>query len=176
MPPRRDLLILIDYSAAKRGAVVPGERCEIAGVGPIPVDVALDFDADPFIKAVIRDGTDIGNPSGSSEFRLRRNVSGRAVRSVPAELRTALEARGLRCAVLGCSNTAHLEIDRALVDYADGGPLALWNAQYLCTYHHRLKTLGQLEPLPPPGDPPPAEAADPSEADALTRPPPGSPP
>ena len=142
-PPKRDLLFLIDWSAAKRGHTRSGETSEIAGVGPVPVDVALDFDADPFIKAVIRDGTDI------------RTVVHYG-RSVPAELRTALEARGMCCAVPGCSRDAHLEVDHAHVDYADGGPLALWNAQYLCTCHHRQKTLGLLDTeLPPPVVQPP---------------------
>ena len=141
--PKRDLLIHIDHSAARRGHAVGGERCEIDGVGPIPVDVALDFDADPFIKAVIRDGTDI------------RTVVHYG-RHVPAELRTALEARGMTCCVPGCSNDAHLQIDHALVDHADGGPLALWNTQWLCRRHHRRKTNGQLHiDLPPPTPAPP---------------------
>ncbi|MGI9603968.1 MAG: HNH endonuclease signature motif containing protein [Acidimicrobiales bacterium] len=132
VPPKRDVLIHIDWSAAKRGHTISGETCEIAGVGPVPVEVALDFDADPFIKAVIRDGTDV------------RTVVHYG-RSVPAELRTALEARGMRCAAPGCSNDAHLEVDHALVDFADGGPLALWNTQWLCSHHHRLKTEGVLD-------------------------------
>ncbi|MGI9601432.1 MAG: HNH endonuclease signature motif containing protein, partial [Acidimicrobiales bacterium] len=158
VPPKRELVFHIDWAAAKRGHTLSGETCEITGVGPVPVEVALDFDADPFIKAVIRDGTDVGNPSGSLEFRLRRNIPRTVVhygRSVPAELRTALEARGLQCAVPGCSNDAHLDVDHAVVDYAKGGPLALWNTQYLCRHHHRLKTAGQLDTdLPSPHQPP----------------------
>ncbi|MGI9604211.1 MAG: HNH endonuclease signature motif containing protein [Acidimicrobiales bacterium] len=140
-PPKRDLLFLIDYSAAKRGYTVSGETCEIAGVGPVPVEVALDFDADPFIKAVIRDGTEI-----KTVVHFGRHV--------PAELLTALEAQGRRCAVPGCPNDAHLEIDHSVVDHADGGPLALWNTQFLCTHHHRQKTLGLLEIEPEPPCPP----------------------
>ncbi|MGI9601391.1 MAG: HNH endonuclease signature motif containing protein, partial [Acidimicrobiales bacterium] len=163
VPPKRELVFHIDWATAKRGHTLSGETCEIAGVGPVPVEVALDFAADPFIKAVIRDGTDV------------RTVVHYG-RSVPAELRTALEARGLQCAVPGCSNDAHLEIDHgnpsgslefrlrrnipAPVDHAKGGPLALWNTQYLCPHHHRLKTAGQLHiDLPPPHqqpEPPPA--------------------
>ncbi len=158
VPPKRDVLIHIDWSAARRGHAVAGERCEIAGVGPVPVEVALDFDADPFIKAVIRDGTDI------------RTVVHYG-RSVPAALRTALEARGRVCCVPGCSNDAHLQIDHALVDHADGGPLALWNTQWLCSHHHRRKTNGRLHiDLPPPTPAPapirgPAPATGPSSAE-----------
>ena len=138
VPPKRDLLFLIDLQAYRRGKVLSGETCELAGLGPIPVEAAAELDADPFIKAVIRDGTDV------------RTVVHYG-RHVPAELRTALEAKGMRCAVPGCSNCTYLEVDHSTVDYAKGGPLAIWNTQWLCPYHHRLKTQGLLDlDLPPP--------------------------
>lgn len=65
----------------------------------------------------------------------------------------------------GCTNRAWLEVGHALVDHAEGGPLALWNNQFLCTHHHRLKTAGKLPPLPPPpaaGTGPFAGACDPT--------------
>ncbi|MGI9602006.1 MAG: HNH endonuclease signature motif containing protein [Acidimicrobiales bacterium] len=133
----RELLIHLSWSAALRGRVLPGELCEIDGDGPIPLVDALDLADDPFIKAVLRDGTDI-----KRVLHFGRNV--------PAELVTALEAQGRRCAVPGCTNRAWLEIDHAVVNYAAGGPLALWNTQFLCTHHHRQKTAGKLPPLPPP--------------------------
>jgi len=146
--PKRDLLIHIDWSAARRGYTLPGERCEIAGVGPVPVEVALDFDADPFIKAVIRDGTDI------------RTVVHYG-RHIPAELMTALEARGRVCCVSGCSNDGYIEVDHALIDHAKGGPLALWNTQWLCKHHHRLKTANKLHIELPPSAPPPEPRPEP---------------
>ncbi|MDH3708222.1 MAG: HNH endonuclease, partial [Acidimicrobiia bacterium] len=149
----RDLLFHLSYSAALRGRVLPGELCELDGVGPVPLSEALDFSTDPFVKAVLRDGTDIHKVLHFG-------------RKVPAELRTALEAQGRRCAVPGCANHAWLEVDHGnpsgslefrlrrnvpgVVDSAAGGPLALWNAQFLCTYHHRLKSAGRLGDLPPP--------------------------
>ena len=154
VPPKRDLLFMIDLAAYRRGKTLSGETCQLAGIGPIPVEVAAELDADPFIKAVIKDGTDV-------------RIVVHYGRHVPAELRTALEAKGMRCAVPGCSNCTYLEIDHGnpsgslefrlrrnvppLQDYADAGPLAIWNAQWLCPYHHRLKTQGLLHlDLPPP--------------------------
>jgi len=68
------------------------------------------------------------------------------------------------CSVAGCSNDGYIEIDHAVVDYAKGGPLALWNTQWLCRRHHRLKTAGKLHiDLPPPTAPPPDAANDPPE-------------
>jgi len=127
VPPRRDLLIHIDLQALLRGRTVSGERCEIVGVGPVPVEVAADLDANPFIKAVIRDGLDI------------RTVA-HFGRHVPAELRTALEARASQCEVPGCAHEGRLEIDHAKVDFAAGGPHTLWNDDVLCDHHHDLKT------------------------------------
>ncbi|MDH3704923.1 MAG: HNH endonuclease [Acidimicrobiia bacterium] len=127
VPPKRDLLIHIDLQALLRGRTVSGERCEIVGVGPVPVEVAADLDANPFIKAVIRDGLDI------------RTVA-HFGRHVPAELRTALEARASQCEVPGCAHEGRLEFDHAKVDFAAGGPHALWNDDVLCDHHHDLKT------------------------------------
>ncbi|MDH3707846.1 MAG: HNH endonuclease, partial [Acidimicrobiia bacterium] len=138
VPPKRDLLFMIDLAAYRRGKALSGETCELAGIGPVPVEVAAELDTDPFIKAVIRDGTDIKTVVHYG-------------RHVPAELRTALEARGVQCAVPGCSNCTYLEVDHATLDYAAGGPLAIWNTQWLCPYHHRRKTQGLLDlDLPPP--------------------------
>ena len=60
--------------------------CEIAGVGPVPVELIAELEGNPFIKAVIRDGTDI------------RTIC-HFGRHVLAELRSALDARDPVCSV-----------------------------------------------------------------------------
>lgn len=54
-----DLVIVSDLNAWRRGHSLSGEVCHIIGGGPIPVDVAKQLAGDPFLKAVIHDGTDI---------------------------------------------------------------------------------------------------------------------
>jgi hypothetical protein len=56
---RRELIALVDLAALRRGQVVVGETCEIAGVGPVPVDVARDVFGDALLRIVVRDGVDI---------------------------------------------------------------------------------------------------------------------
>jgi hypothetical protein len=56
---RRELIALVDLEALLRGTVEPGELCEIAGVGPVPVDVARRVFGDALLRIVIRNGVDI---------------------------------------------------------------------------------------------------------------------
>ena len=127
--PRRDLVVLIDLEALRRGRAVSGETCEIVGVGPVPVEVAAELDDDPFLKAVIKQGRDI------------RTVA-HFGRKVPEELRTALFVRDRGCAVPGCAHSDLLQVDHASIDFADDGPLAMWNTDRLCVSHHRQKNVG----------------------------------
>lgn len=92
--PRRDLVVLIDLQALRRGRAESGETCEIDGVGPVPVEVAADFSGDPFLKAVITHGRDI------------RTVA-HFGRHVPEELRTALLVRDRCCDVPWCEAPPH---------------------------------------------------------------------
>lgn len=56
---RRELIALVDLEALQRGSAEPGETCEIAGVGAVPVDVLRRLFGDALLRIVIRRGTDI---------------------------------------------------------------------------------------------------------------------
>ena len=56
---RRELIGLVDLAALQRGSVAAGETCEIAGVGPVPVEVARRVFGDALLRIVIRNGVDI---------------------------------------------------------------------------------------------------------------------
>lgn len=62
-----------------------------------------------------------------------------AGRTIPARLRTALEARDPVCVVPGCDVMRGLEIDHR-VPWAHDGPTQLDNLARLCGWHHYLKT------------------------------------
>ena len=50
----------VDAAALDRGEVAPGEVCEIAGQGPIPVaDAWRMIDGDAFVAAISTNGTEI---------------------------------------------------------------------------------------------------------------------
>ena len=82
-------VVRIDHPRCVRGWTEPGEVCEIAGQGPIPVAVASRLLDDAFLKAVVVDGTDIVTVSHLG-------------RTIPARLRTAVEELHRECDVEGC--------------------------------------------------------------------------
>ena len=54
------MIVRVDLTALDRGEVAPGEVCEIAGQGPIPVaDAWRMIDGDAFVAAVSTKGTEI---------------------------------------------------------------------------------------------------------------------
>ena len=124
--PRAVVHVHVDRAAWNRGRVERGERCFIPGVGPLPVAAARRLADDGIVKAVLADAADV-----------------RAVahfgRTIPAKLRSALEARDVTCVVPGCDEREDLEIDH-LLRHSDGGPTRLSNLARLCRWHHSLKT------------------------------------
>lgn len=124
--PRAMVHVVVDHAALRRGTVRPGERCEIPGVGPVPVAVADSLAADSILKVLVTKGADV---SGVAH----------AGRTIPARLRTALQGRDPTCVVPGCDVRRPLEIDH-ITPYADGGRTTADNLVRLCRWHHYLKT------------------------------------
>ena len=128
--------VVIDHAALIRGDVLPGERCEIPGVGRVSVEWVRDLLGDAFLTAIIKDGTDIKTVAHFG-------------RHINAKLRTALMVQGRECDIEGCGARGYLEIDHAH-DHAKRGPTSLCNLGWLCPHHHRLKTTGwRLGPRDP---------------------------
>jgi hypothetical protein len=124
--PRAVVHVHVDGAAWKRGSVARGEMCTIAGIGPVSVAAARRLADDGIVKAVLDDGADV-------------TAVAHLGRTIPARVRTALEARDQSCVVPGCDARDDLEIDH-LVPFATGGPTALENLARLCRWHHSLKT------------------------------------
>ena len=118
--------ILVDHDALERGHTQNGERCEIEGIGPIPVATATALAQDSILAALSSDGTDIYTVT-----HLGRRVTARQ--------RTALEVRDPCCVVAGCEVRDHLEIAH-VTGRREGGPTKLDNLARLCPWHHHLKT------------------------------------
>jgi hypothetical protein len=138
-----------DYPAIERGYVEPGERCKLAGIGPIPVTMARSMLTDARITVLSRDGTDITRISSPT-------------RTIPAALRKWLERAYPRCGVDGCGNDQRLQIDH-IIAVEDHGPTTKDNTWRLCVHHHKLKTFynwrvvdeNGTRQLVPPNDPDP---------------------
>ncbi len=122
------VIVRVDLAALDRGAVAPGEVCEIAGQGPIPVaDVWRMIDGDAFVAAVSTNGTEI-----DKVIHLGRKPT--------ALQKTALEwfSAG-ECSIEGCTNPARIEIDH-VADWADTKITRLPDLASPCGHHHDLKT------------------------------------
>jgi hypothetical protein len=147
------VIVRADLGALDRGHTEPGELCEIAGHGPVPVaDVWDMIDGSAFIAGILTHGTDI--------------VALRHLGRRPTVLqRTVLEWETAgTCAVEGCTNNVRIEIDH--VDpWARTHTTDIDQLAGICSRCHRRKThegftLGPRLPtgkrhLHPPGAPPP---------------------
>ena len=170
--PQVRLLLRADISAVRRGATQPGELCDVAGLGPIPVADLLEFLPQAAIDLVVTNGVDAFNVT-----HLGRQASARQ--------QVVLDLLNIGCSRRGCNATTHLQVDHR-IDWAKIKVTELANLDWLCPHDHRLKTYDgwQLEPgtgkramLPPaeqwwheegapsvdghgpPGDPPESHAA-----------------
>jgi HNH endonuclease len=139
-----EVRVTVDSAALTRGHTSSGERCEIAGVGPMPVTTARAMLDDCSVAVLVRDGDDITAVSSPK-------------RTIPLKLRRALEAMYPTCPVQSCANDQFLEIDH-IVPLAEGGRTELSNLWRPCSHHHHLKTYfgwkvvrvdGQLDLVPP---------------------------
>ena len=135
--PRAKLIVRIDHTALIRGHTLPGETCEIVGIGPISVATARELARDAFLTAAVMDGVDV-----KSVVHLGRSAT--------AHQRTALEARGVVCAVPGCGFLHDLEID-----HVDGWAITrrtqVDQLDWLCPFHHGQKTHASYRLAGPPG-------------------------
>jgi hypothetical protein len=149
--PAATIHVWVDYDALIRGSTIDGERCEIPGVGPIPVAVARRLADDAFLKIVLTKGVEI-------------TAVAHGGRTIPAHLRTALECRDPKCIVPHCDMRRGLQIDHRH-PWAATRNTSLTNLARLCQWHHYQKSHlgyhyrgepGTWEWIPPdtPTDPP----------------------
>ena len=125
-PPIAAMSILVDYAPLARGHLLPGETCEIPGVGPVDLEYALSILDTSSLQFIIKNGKDIKTVTSFS-------------RSVAKPIRSAIKARGQKCSVPGCDNDRYLQLDHSM-PFADGNPMTVDNGTTLCTAHHRMKT------------------------------------
>lgn len=134
-----------------RGGVVDGERCEIPGIGPIPVSVARRIANDSILKVILTKGIDIV-------------AVAHAGRNIRAHQRTVLECRDAKCIVPSCEIRRDLQIDHR-GPYVETRYTSVEALARLCPWHHYQKSHcgytyrggpGTWEWIPPetPTDPP----------------------
>jgi hypothetical protein len=129
--------IVLDHEALVRGNALPGETCEIPGVGPVNVEWVRSLLGDAFLTVAIKKGKDI-----TTVAHLGRHVI--------AEVQTALIVSGRECSIEGCTGREYLERDHSEIDFAADGPTAFWNLIWMCSIHHDRKTSGWILGPPDP--------------------------
>jgi hypothetical protein len=126
MPPAGMVHVVVDYDALMRGHTVPGERCEIPGIGPIPVTLARQMSDDCILKVLLTKGVDVVAVAHGGY-------------TIPAHLRTALDVRDPKCIVPGCEYSRRLQKDHRN-SFGRTQVTKLEDLAHLCPSHHYLKT------------------------------------
>jgi uncharacterized protein DUF222 len=125
-PPATMIHVVVDYDALMRGHTVPGERCEIPGIGPIPVTLARQMSEDSVLKVLLTRGVDVMAVAHGGY-------------TIPAHLRTALDVRDPKCIVPGCDGRRRLQKDHRN-GFGRTRVTKLEDLAHLCPFHHYLKT------------------------------------
>ena len=145
-PPTYLVVLRADLEALVRGSVQGEERCEIEGLGPVPVRTARALLGDSVLKLVLTRGSDVANVT-----HLGRGPN--------AAQRVVLLWSQAGCTAEGC-NRRRVEIDHR-VPWAETRHTRLSELDALCPQHHALKThegwaLAEgtgKRPMVPPDDP-----------------------
>jgi len=121
--------LVIDAGVSEQGFASRGQRCEIPGIGPIPVTIAQQMLETAKVRAVP------ANPALLPEYSTAR-------RYYPPWLTAWLEQQYPVCGVEGCDADFNLETDH-VVPLSEGGRTERDNLWRLCWHHHDLKTNGR---------------------------------
>jgi hypothetical protein len=116
--------------------VAIAQPAELGGVGPIHPEIArrIACDAVRTVVSVAPTADDSSWITGSPAVPLS---VGRATRTIPASIRTALVLRDNGCRFPGCDRPPAWTDGHHIIHWADGGPTELGNLVSLCRSHHR---------------------------------------
>jgi hypothetical protein len=112
------------------------QAAELGGVGPIHPAIARRIACDA-VRTVV---TVAPTPDDSSWILGTPAVPlsvGRATRTIPSSIRTALVLRDQGCRFPGCDRPPAWTDGHHIIHWADGGPTELDNLVSLCRSHHR---------------------------------------
>jgi hypothetical protein len=141
-------LVRVDLEALTRGATEGEERCEVTGIGPIPVRVARQVLGDAIVDLLVTRGRDV-----ATVVHLGRGPT--------ATQKLALLWSQPTCSRQGCEQLwTFTEVDHR-VPWADTHQTVLDGLDRLCRHDHRLKTHDGwalvagtgVRPMVPPGHP-----------------------
>jgi hypothetical protein len=159
--PTHLALLRVDFEALVRGRTDGDELCEIAGVGPVPVDAARRLLGESILKLVITKGVAVANVT-----HIGRGPS--------IAQRVALLWSSPACTVLGCPRLHRQGIQHDhRTPWTAVHETTLENIDRLCGHHHDLKTRRDWALVPGTGRRPMVPPDDPRHPDYRATGPPG---
>ena len=133
---RPHLTVTVSAETLRTGGA-QGQPAELAGVGPIHPETARRIACD-----AVRTVVTVAPPAAGSVSTVMRTPGvtlsvGRATRTIPVHIRTALCVRDRGCRFPGCDRPPAWTDGHHIIHWANGGPTQLDNLVSLCRPHHR---------------------------------------
>jgi hypothetical protein len=116
--------------------VAVAQPAELSGVGPIHPESARRIACDA-VRTVVKVAATPDDLSWITGAPVMPLSVGRATRTIPAPIRTALVLRDQGCRFPGCDRPPAWTDGHHIIHWADGGPTELDNLVSLCRSHHR---------------------------------------
>jgi hypothetical protein len=140
-------LVRVDHAALVRGRVESDEVCEIAGLGPIPVERARELLGDAVVKLVLTKGVDVMNVTHLG-------------RGPTVAQKIAMWWQTPQCTDINCTRVQRIQFDHR-EEWTKTHHTRLDEGDGLCGHHHDLKTYfgwalvdgTGKRPMVPPDDP-----------------------
>jgi HNH endonuclease len=124
-------------SAETLRAGADARPAELGGVGPIHPETARRLACDA-VRTVVTVARPADDPASTAWSARPMPLSvGRATRTIPAHIRTALHLRDQGCRFPGCDRPPAWTDGHHIIHWPDGGPTELDNLVSLCRPHHR---------------------------------------
>ncbi|MFL6206935.1 MAG: DUF222 domain-containing protein, partial [Acidimicrobiales bacterium] len=146
--PQHLALLRLDVEALWRGYVEGDELCEIAGLGPIPIEIAKTLLSDAVLKLVITRGVDVLNVTSLT-------------RGPTQAMQYARLWTSPMCTVEDCTRTRVEHDHRWGAEYKDTRHTRLDELDGLCGHHHDLHTRDGWAMVPGTGKRPMVSPIDP---------------
>jgi|HubBroStandDraft_6_1064221.scaffolds.fasta_scaffold01666_5 hypothetical protein len=132
---RPHLTVTVGAETLRSGA--DATPAELGGVGPIHPETARRIACDAARTVVMLARLSDGSASTAQSASAQPLSVGRATRTVPAHIRTALHLRDHGCRFPGCDRPPAWTDGHHVIHWSDGGPTELENLVSLCRPHHR---------------------------------------
>src|ERR1039457_3127157 len=129
--------LTVTVSADTLRSEADAQPAELRGVGPIHPETAPRLACDAVRTVVTVAPPADGWVSAAGSTRALPLSVGRATRTIPAHIRTALHLRDQGCRFPKCDRPPAWTDGHHIIHWADGGPTELENLVSLCRPHHR---------------------------------------